>query len=194
MLSLLLHYKDRSDIKLYDLDFLQESLMRFMRLRAERDLFHPYVSSNIDQAIEQSRVKERGDVAIFDLGGGIQKGYINILEKADKILVPVVYSQQNISSSLEYLKSLEEVKLRDKATVLFNGVRSDEHLEYLQATFPTHVKSFIRRRDGYESPYMLEGITDIDRYFGCEGVPNRTPSLYRVANEYENLAKELSLL
>lgn len=192
-LSIALRYRGVKNIQLYDLDLLQSSLLRFMQLRKKYQLPYQSTSARMEEAIKSLA---DGRFVFFDLAGGIEKGYRNILEGADHIIVPVTFSPHTVASTQEYLESMQEIGLHQKCRVVFNAIKDEEQLASLEKIFPHHLKSHFRRRNGYDGEHVLRGITDIDRYYGYgdSDKERRQPSHYRIVREFDNMLMELGCL
>lgn len=194
-LSIALHYSGADSVKLFDLDLLQSSLLNFMKLRKKHELPYHDTSSHMQEAIKSLEGRDTTHT-IFDLAGGIEKGYRNILEGADMILVPVTFSPHTVASTQEYLESMKEIGLASKCKVVLNAIRDDDQLALLRETFPEHTQAYFKRRSGYESEHVLKGVTDIDRYYGVDdsGQRQRQPAHYRLVREFDQLLDELGCL
>lgn len=194
-LSIAMYYRNISAVTLYDLDLLQSSLLQFMKTRNSNRLPHPAISSNMQKAIKDVD-GDNENMVLYDLAGGIEKGYRNILEKVDQIIVPVTFSPHTIASTREYLDSIDELGLLQKCKVVCNAIRDEEQLKSLQNLFPNHLHAYFKRRVGYENEQVLSGVTDIDRFYGRDdsGEIQRQSSHYRIVREYDRLLTELGLL
>lgn len=192
-LSLSLHYLGHQAPSLFDLDFLQHALLGFMQLRSENQLPTQPTSGELKEALAALNAPSKSH-QFFDLGGGIEKGYRNILEGVDLIVVPVTCSPHTIASTKEYLSSVRELGLHERTRVLFNAIRDEEQLCELSSLFPVHFKSHIRRRNGYDAPQVLRGVSELDRYYGWGSGGVIQPAHFRIAREYRSLLEEMGCI